>query len=405
LGFTPANKAGDSSLGIFEFQQGANGGVRFVSSNQTDATDGVISAGRFASGLNIVGSQTTAGTGRQIRMWGSVIDDNGVSFVKNSGTWGINVTGSAATATTATNQSGGTVNATTGSFSSTVTLGVNASIRQSSSNWTGNPGSGVGKLEYHSNRWYVVAGSNSAEIARFRRDGGDVGHIANDGRLNFPFWSTTGRNYSNEWIQFDNHSGLYSPLNNAHFYPNNGSYGSWRIAGTRNGWGGLEFDGSTTNVSLMSESNGNTVGWHANSFGWKFRVTGGTAYVSKGFWGGGADGMVLDTANAGWCRAWVDFNGTGSVAIRAGFNVSSISDNGVGDYTVNLASSVGDGNYAVVITHTAEAPGTARSHPAIAGSHSGATTKTATNIRINTGYRYGLSETSDTAVVCVALFR
>jgi hypothetical protein len=45
------------------------------------------------------------------------------------------------------------------------------------------------------------------------------------------------------------------------------------------------------------------------------------------------------------CRAWVNFNGTGTVAIRAQFNVSSITDNGAGDYTVNFTNSLADANY------------------------------------------------------------
>lgn len=44
-------------------------------------------------------------------------------------------------------------------------------------------------------------------------------------------------------------------------------------------------------------------------------------------------------------RAWVNFNGTGVVAIRAAGNVSSITDNGTGDYTVNFASAMPDANY------------------------------------------------------------
>lgn len=47
------------------------------------------------------------------------------------------------------------------------------------------------------------------------------------------------------------------------------------------------------------------------------------------------------------CRAWVNFNGTGTVAIRASGNVSSITDNGTGDYTVNFATAMPDANYAV----------------------------------------------------------
>ena len=48
------------------------------------------------------------------------------------------------------------------------------------------------------------------------------------------------------------------------------------------------------------------------------------------------------------CRAWVNFNGTGTVAIRASGNVSSISDNGTGDYYVNYTTSMPDGNSGVV---------------------------------------------------------
>jgi hypothetical protein len=47
-------------------------------------------------------------------------------------------------------------------------------------------------------------------------------------------------------------------------------------------------------------------------------------------------------------KAWVNFNGTGTPAIRASLNVSSITDNGVGDYTVNLTTAIADTNYCVV---------------------------------------------------------
>jgi hypothetical protein len=46
-------------------------------------------------------------------------------------------------------------------------------------------------------------------------------------------------------------------------------------------------------------------------------------------------------------KAWVNFNGTGTVAIRASLNVSSITDNGTGDYTVNFTTAISDANYAV----------------------------------------------------------
>jgi len=59
------------------------------------------------------------------------------------------------------------------------------------------------------------------------------------------------------------------------------------------------------------------------------------------------------------CRAWVNFNGTGTVAIRAAFNVSSITDNGVGLYTVNMTTAMPDANYACTVGGTQVAAGTA----------------------------------------------
>lgn len=50
------------------------------------------------------------------------------------------------------------------------------------------------------------------------------------------------------------------------------------------------------------------------------------------------------------CRAWVNFNGTGTVAIRASGNVSSITDNGTGDWTVNFTNALADANYSVSIS-------------------------------------------------------
>jgi hypothetical protein len=52
-------------------------------------------------------------------------------------------------------------------------------------------------------------------------------------------------------------------------------------------------------------------------------------------------------ATAYGCRAWVNFNGTGTVAIRGSGNVSSITDNGVGNYTVNFTTAMPDTNYSV----------------------------------------------------------
>jgi len=75
---------------------------------------------------------------------------------------------------------------------------------------------------------------------------------------------------------------------------------------------------------------------------------------------GGVEVMRLDSSanlqfNSGYgsvataygCRAWVNFNGTGTVAIRASGNVSSITDNGTGLYTINFTTAMSDANYSV----------------------------------------------------------
>lgn len=57
------------------------------------------------------------------------------------------------------------------------------------------------------------------------------------------------------------------------------------------------------------------------------------------------DGAQTGTAPIFGARAWVNFNGTGTVAIRASGNVSSITDNGTGAYTVNFTTALPDTNY------------------------------------------------------------
>jgi hypothetical protein len=63
-------------------------------------------------------------------------------------------------------------------------LGGTSSFRQDNvGTWTGDAGASEGKLEYHSNRWYINAGSSSSEVVRFRRGGTDVAWIDNNGAL------------------------------------------------------------------------------------------------------------------------------------------------------------------------------------------------------------------------------
>jgi len=66
-----------------------------------------------------------------------------------------------------------------------LTLNSNSTgyYQATTSTWSGNPSNGVGKLEYHSNRWYLGSGPDSAEIVRIRRGGTDEVIISNDGTV------------------------------------------------------------------------------------------------------------------------------------------------------------------------------------------------------------------------------
>jgi hypothetical protein len=85
-------------------------------------------------------------------------------------------------------------------------------------------------------------------------------------------------------------------------------------------------------------------------------------------------------------RAWVNFNGTGTVAIRASGNVSSITDNGVGDYTINFSTALPNANYAVSVTTANLLTNNQDLNAVVMGTGAaGATLKTATQLRINVG--------------------
>lgn len=62
--------------------------------------------------------------------------------------------------------------------------------------------------------------------------------------------------------------------------------------------------------------------------------------------------VSTSTANCiqGSAKAWVNYKGTATVSIRASYNVSSVTVNGTGDYTVNFTNALTDANYSCVLT-------------------------------------------------------
>ena len=56
-------------------------------------------------------------------------------------------------------------------------------------------------------------------------------------------------------------------------------------------------------------------------------------------------------------KVWVNFNGTGTIAIRDDFNVADLTDHGTGDYTVNFTNAMADTNYAVALSASSDETG------------------------------------------------
>jgi hypothetical protein len=112
----------------------------------------------------------------------------------------------------------------------------------------------------------------------------------------------------------------------------------------------------------------------------------------------------VGTAPGYMARAWVNFNGQGTVAIRASGNVSSITDNGTGDYTVNFATAMSDANYSYAGSGSIR-DGTSNNVMITVGGDRDIA-PTASALRINTIYNNSGANTSfDPGEVCVSIFR
>jgi len=112
---------------------------------------------------------------------------------------------------------------------------------------------------------------------------------------------------------------------------------------------------------------------------------------------------VLATQNGmtGIAKAWVNFNGTGTVAIRDSFNVSSITDNGTGDYTINFTTAMSSVNYCW-LGIAKNVDGAANyNYPSVGNRFT--TTPATTSIRVGTAYQQSAAP-NDFEYVYVAVF-
>jgi hypothetical protein len=112
----------------------------------------------------------------------------------------------------------------------------------------------------------------------------------------------------------------------------------------------------------------------------------------------GANGTGVATTAFVQNRAWVNFNGTGTVAIRASWNVTSITDNSTGNYTVNFTTAMADANFCALVSINNVSGGSAIVQPYV-------TTPTVnSNVQVIT-LENGGGNPADTAGTHVAIFR
>ena len=220
-----------------------------------------------------------------------------------SGTWGISITGNAATATNSTNSTTSTqtyrgiVEDTRAAqrtpnnyddyrvsweFSNQIT-GVN----YGGSSWW----SLMTIQGWHDgySAWQIIGPSSSAVDNFYLRTGNNtswntVREIIHSGNIGSQ--SVSYATSANSAVRVD------GSANAATLYANNSSYGSWRVGGSRNGWYGIEFENQ---ANLMM--NTDTTGFHNNSYGWQWRWAQGTIYVNRSTYGGGTQYTVLDSGN------------------------------------------------------------------------------------------------------------
>ena len=111
---------------------------------------------------------------------------------------------------------------------------------------------------------------------------------------------------------------------------------------------------------------------------------------------------VSGTAPLYMCRAWVNFNGTGTVAIRASGNVSSITDNGVGKFGINFTTAMPDANYSVIGTQNYSDDNADTALNIVAQIRRITTPLTTTTANVMTSYNQTLH---DPTIACFAIFR
>ena len=185
---------------------------------------------------------------------------------------------------------------------------------------------------------------------------------------------------------------------------------------------GTSSPGQRLQISNASSSGFAAIRMAADSRSYDVGVGGSASGFQQNNWyvydvTGAATRLVLDTSgnlqfNSGYgsaataygCRAWVNFNGSGTVAIRSSGNVSSISDNGVGDYTVNFTNAMPDANYSINTTGN-QGGASANAQVVMLNTASGPTTSAARLCATYINNAGGTGGATDLSYILVSVFR
>ncbi len=287
-----------------------------------------------------------------------------------SGTWGISVTGNASTATTLATAR--TINGVSFNGSANITVADSTKLPLAGGTLTGAlagttfTGTSFNSITGLSSTTPIVAGTAAVGTAT---TAARADHVHGSDTTKVSKVSST----DNAIVRFDGTSGAVQ--NSGVVIDDSNNVG---IGVTPSAWGsGVKAIEVNPGIGFLSTADG-TVQMTYNAYynsGWKYKTSAaasnyyqlGNAHNWRIAPSGTAEdpitwttAMTLDASgnllfNSGYgsvataygCRAWVNFNGTGTVAIRASGNVSSITDGGAGSYIVNFATAMPDTDYAV----------------------------------------------------------
>lgn len=268
--------------------------------------------------------QTGTGTNGAAPVWDTILASDIPTLNQNTTGSSGSCTGNSATATTATNVSGGTVNATTGTFSGEIATATQIVIGTGGDNRRG--------AIYSDGNWGMlfrakVDTPNMAHFVWIKGDGSELfRHNGTALTTNITGNATTATTATTAGSCTGNSATATTATTAANADKLIGKNWYWSGQGGQPAWLWGGSDG--TNMYVYNPAN----------FSVNYATT--ATYAS-------AFTTAVGSAPSYACRAWVNFNGTGTVAIRASGNVSSITDNGVGTYTINYITSMTDVKYVV----------------------------------------------------------